>query len=246
MNRILFASFFWLLLSCGGHKENQETLKIACAANMQLAMDSIARIFKEDHNIQIDLTAASSGMLTAQIENGAPYDIFLSANMSYPERLFNNGLTTKPKVYAQGRLVFVCNKKESFRSIDEALNSNSIKRIAIANNETAPYGMAANTYLERKGVDKAINEKLVIGESVGQVNQYITTNVVEGGFTSYSFKVKNNEDYLFFEVDPTQFDPINQGVVIINQNETTEKFVDYLLSSEKCDAVLQHFGYFTN
>ncbi len=247
--RIVFPLFLFFLASCGG-TSNQKVIKVACAANMQFAMDSIAVIFEEEFGIQCDITSGSSGMLTSQIENGAPYDIFISANMSYPETIFDNGNGQEPFIYAKGRLLFVVDKNANYQSLDEALTDQTLERIGIADDRIAPYGMAASQYLRESHKMETLETRLVIGESIGQVNQYITTKAVDAGFTSYSFKVINKEDYMYFEVDQELFNPINQGVMLLNHGfneklEESEKLIQFF-SSEKCKAVLNHFGYLTD
>jgi len=246
----LSALFFWVFISCGATDGNQDHIKVACAANMQYAMDSIAIIFEADQGIQCDVTYGSSGMLTSQIESGAPYDVFISANMTYPERLFDAGKGDKPLIYGQGRLVFVFEKDQAFTTLDEALKAEQVERIGIADNRMAPYGMAADQYLNNTGQINVVKNKLVIAESINQVNQYVSTGAVDAGFTSYSFCVKKEEAYNFIEVDTSLFDPINQGVMLLEHGRTntknhSEAFINYL-STEKCKAVLNYFGYLTH
>ncbi|NOQ72318.1 MAG: molybdate ABC transporter substrate-binding protein [Crocinitomix sp.] len=245
--RIIIAFLLGFLVSCGASTNNEKTIKIACAANMQLAMDSIAVLFNAEHGIQCEVTTASSGMLTAQIENGAPYDIFVSANMSYPNMIYKNGNGSKPVIYAKGRLLLVVNNQNQYASIDEALADPQIRRIGIANDKTAPYGMAATQYLMETGKMEELKSRLVTGESVGQINQYLITGAVDAAFTSYSFKVKNGNKFNYFEVDPAYFEPIDQAIMILdhgNKHHASES--NELLkffSSLKCKDVLNYFGY---
>ena len=253
----LFTAFTFLLIlaACGssGNNDpsgNDKSLNVACAANMQFAMDSISVLFEAEHGIKCEITSGSSGMLTSQIENGAPYDVFVSANMNYPETIFNNGHGEKPFVYATGRLVFVTSKTKGYQSLEEALADENLKRIGIADHQTAPYGMAANQFLNETGKIEKMQGRLVIGESIGQINSYITTGAVDGAFTSYSFKVKNEEDYLYFEVDSDYFDPINQGAMVLNHGlencpDESDLFLEFF-STDKCKDVLKYFGYLAN
>lgn len=250
----LFAAFAFLLIfvACGssdidGLTNDEKSLNIACAANMQFAMDSIAVLFESEYGIKCEITSGSSGMLTSQIENGAPYDIFVSANMNYPETIYSNGHGEKPIVYATGRLIFVTTKDKPYQSLEEALEDENLERIGIADYQVAPYGMAANQFLNESGNQKNMQGRLVIGESIGQINSYMTTGAIDGAFTSYSFKVKNKENYTYFEVDPAFFDPINQGAMVLNHGlennlEESELLVNFF-STEKCKDVLKYFGY---
>lgn len=253
----LFTAFTFLLIfaACGssgtdGSTNNDKSLNVACAANMQFAMDSIAVLFEAEHGIKCEITSGSSGMLTSQIENGAPYDVFVSANMNYPETIYSNGHGEKPIIYATGRLIFVTAKDKSYQSLEEALEDEKLERIGIADHQIAPYGMAANQFLNESGRQESMQGRLVIGESIGQINSYITTGAVDGAFTSYSFKVKNEENYTYFEVDPALFDPINQGAMVLNHGlenspEESELLVNFF-STDKCKDVLKYFGYLAN
>ena len=248
--RVLIFVFFVTatLIGCTSSGAEVKSINIAVAANMQFAMDSIAVLFEKEYNIKCDVSTNSSGMLTAQIENGAPYDVFVSANMRYPNKLVRDGLASPPYIYAHGRLVFVYSSKEEYQTIEDALDSEKIRRVAIAEKKTAPYGTAAIEYLESVGKRKKYASKIVYGESVGQVNQYLRTNAVDAVFTSYSFVTKFNKKYHFIEVDQHHFTKIQQGVVIVdygakNNAEESKLFVSFL-KSQRCKAVLEHFGYF--
>lgn len=249
MKHLLLISTVILFFACSGEHKSQ-TLKIACAANMQFALDSIAVLFESEHDIRCEITYGSSGMLTAQIENGAPYELFFSANEAYPEHLYGLGKGEEPFNYAKGRLLLVYSKDKSYQSMKEALNGDGVNRVGIADNRTAPYGMAANAYLESNGLKDGLNDKLVVGESIGQVNQYIVTGAVDMAFTSYGFKIKHGGDYQYLEVDQAFFDPIRQNAMVLTKqdgevNESAEKMVKFI-QSPKCKAVLDYFGYFTD
>ncbi len=254
MKQLIALILVLVLAACGGSSEGAKTaqpLKIACAANMQYAMDSIAVIFTQKYGIQCDITSGSSGMLTAQIDNKAPYDIFVSANMDYPQAIYEKQNGDAPQVYAKGRLVLVVNKTKAFGSINEVLMSDEVQRIGLAEVETAPYGMAAQEFLKTQGYFQQLNDKWVVGESIGQVNQYITTGAVDAAFTSYSFKVKNELAFNYFEVDQQLFTPIQQGIILLEHGKNTnadasKKFVTFLTESPTCKAVLNYFGYLTN
>lgn len=241
-----------LLLSCaddGAGKSGQERgkVQIAVAANMQYAMDSIVRLFEEVENIECEITANASGMLTAQIEKGAPFDVFVSANMEYPEVLVKNGWSKKPSVYCYGRLVLVYSKEMVAKEVEAVLKNPQVKRIALADPETAPFGIAAIEYLRTVGLFTHYEDKFVYGESISQVNQYITTKSAEAGFTSKSFLTAFGKDYNFIEIEEAKYGQIEQGVSLLKHGwtknkEAAEKFIAFL-GNEQCKEVLNHFGY---
>lgn len=244
------------MVACSGRDsatdkpEEKEPLHIATAANMQFAMDSVAKVFEAEYGYPCQVTANSSGMLTAQIENGAPFDVFVSANMKYPNELKKKGLGEKPEIYAFGKLVLVYPKNKPFSGVEEVLSDPGIRRIAIANKETAPYGMAATEFLQVTGLYTKYEKKLVTGESIGQVNQYLVSGSVEAAFTSSSFLTEYGNQFRFLEIDQKYFKEISQGMQILkygrkNNPQGAEQLLEFL-TSEKGKAILTHFGYRVN
>lgn len=237
------------LLSCGSATDG-ETIKVACAANMQYAMDSIAVLFEIETAVHCEITSGSSGMLATQIENGAPYHFFISADMNYPQAIYEKGSGEEPFGYAKGRLIFVMPKDAPYKTIEEALMNTDLKRIGIADTRLAPYGMAADQFLRQTDIYNVVSPRLVVGESIGQINQYLTTGAVDGAFTSYAFRIEHENDFTFLEVDPATFEPIQQGAIVLQHgvnenNEATQKLKNFL-TSPKCKAVLTYFGYLTD
>lgn len=241
-----------LLASCGNGGENNDpqepvVLNIAVAANMQYAMDSIVSLFEAEENIQCNVTANASGMLTAQIEQGAPYDVFVSANMEFPRELKKKGFSKAPTVYCYGRLALVFGMDKKYETVEAVFADPGVKRVAIADPETAPYGIAAIEYLNNVGLFAGNKERIVYGESISQVNQYISTASVDAGFTSMSFLTKFQSDYGYLEIDENKYAQIEQGVSLLKHGwteneETAQKFITFL-GSEKCRKVLTWFGY---
>ena len=174
-----------LMISCG-RNEKEGPLTIATAANMQFAMEDMIRAFEVAADISCELVVSSSGKLTAQIHEGAPFDILISADMKYPEDLYRAGLTeTPPQVYAYGKLV-LWSLQDSLELSLQALKSPNVRHVALANPETAPYGKAALEVLQYHGIYEEVREKLVFGESIAQTNQFIISKAAEAGFTAMS------------------------------------------------------------
>ncbi len=240
--------FILLLVLVSCNTSQKKTLNIACAANMQKAMDSIVAVYMGKTNVDCTITASSSGILTTQIENGAPYDIFISANMMYPEKLFDDQLATKPLIYARGSLILVYPKEMDVNlTLSDILTSNSINKIALADPKTAPYGFAAEECLNIKNLYDSLKHKIVFGESIGQVNQYATTQTADAVFTSKSFIIENSSLYNHITIDTSLYSPINQGVSLIKKDNHTAKksakqFLKFL-ESDRVSAILQYFGY---
>lgn len=245
-NLFIFFSLIFFLLSCA--KDEQSKLTIATAANMQFAMKEIVQSFEKETGISCEMVISSSGKLTAQIKEGAPYDIFVSANMKYPNELYKSGFTLKqPDIYAYGKLVMWSIRKDIKLSF-EVLEDEHIKHIAMANPKTAPYGFSAKEVLINKGLYQKIEKKLVFGESVSQTNQFITSGVAEVGFTAKSVVMapKIKEDSNWLEIDSNLYSPIAQGMVILinrKEQEQNAKEFNFFLLSSKGKEILNNFGY---
>ena len=233
------------MTSC--HQAKSEKLNIAVAANMQFAIKELAKKFTNQTKIECDLIISSSGKLTAQIREGAPFDIFVSADMKYPTALYNNGFTEKqPRIYAYGKLVIWTMEKDILPTID-VLEKNKINHIALANPKTAPYGSATIEVLKHFDIYDKIKNKLVFGESIAQVNQFVISRAAEIGFTAKSvllsseLKDKGN----WTDIEATTYSPIEQGVVILkntNREKEAKQFYDFLFSNEGKE-ILKDFGY---
>jgi molybdate transport system substrate-binding protein len=223
-------------------------LKVAVAANLQGVIKVLGKDFKQKTGIDIEPIVGSSGNLTTQIKNGAPFDVFLSADMSFPENLYKEGFSAKePAVYAYGSLVICSTQDIGFENWERTLMSERVKKIAIANPAIAPYGKAAEESLKEKGILDDIKPKVVYGESIAQVNTYITTSVVDVGFTTRSLikDLEGKTKLYWMAIDPKSYTPIKQGMIIIKQTkqaESAEKFYQYMLSPA-AKAILKEYGY---
>ena len=227
------------------------TINLALSANVSYAIEAIKKEFSLLHpNVGIKVIVGSSGKLTAQIKNGAPYDVFMSANMKYPEALYKDELAlSKPLVYAQGSLAYLSVKKRDFSQGLKLLENEAIKKIAVANPKTAPYGKASFEALENIAILDKIKEKIVYGESAAQTLSY-TISVVDVGFIAksslYSPKLKRfKEGENWSEVDAKLYTPIEQGIVILShakENQDAKAFYEFILS-EKAKKIFIDYGY---
>lgn len=239
---ILFALLFFTTASFA------QTLKVAIAANLQGVTKILGKDFKDKTGIEIEPIVGSSGNLSTQIKNGAPYDIFLSADMAFPESLYKEGFSAKaPEVYAYGSLVICSTSDIGFENWERMLLSARIKKISIANPAIAPYGKAAEEALKQKGVWGDIQSKIVRGESIAQVNTYITTGVVDVGFTTQALiKDTEGKTKLYWTlIDLKSYAPIKQGMVIIKASKeaaNAERFYRYILS-KAAKTILKEYGY---
>lgn len=238
-----------LFITASSCKEDSTVyLNIATSANVQYAMNEIVAEFENTYDINCHIISSSSGKLTAQIKEGAAYDIFMSANLMYPEYLFNEGLTEQePIVYALGALV-LWTMSEDIALGFETLNSERIDHIAIANPATAPYGAAAKEVLNKLGLYDSLKNKLVFGESISQVNQFINSGAAQIGFTSKSVVLSPRLEQAgrWISIDSTLHQPISQGMVSLIHGKSTKenksKFMTFMKSSE-AKKILEAYGY---
>ena len=223
-------------------------ITIAVAANMQFAMKTLTHNFTKETGIRCNLVISSSGKLTAQIKQGAPYDLVGSADMKYPNVLYKDGLALqKPKIYAYGKLVLWSMDKSINPSL-AILKSNEVKHIACANPKTAPYGVATIQVLKHNKIYIILKNKLVYGESISQTNQFITSKSAQIGFTAKSVVLspEMKGKGRWNELNPSGYNAIAQGVVILKQDQTKEvsakKFYNFLFSAE-AKKILKDYGY---
>jgi len=228
-----------------------ETITIAVAANVSYAMDELKAEFIKTHpDVKIRVALGSSGKLTAQIKNGAPYGLFMSANMKYPQALYKDKLAlTKPLVYAKGALAFLSLHERDFSKGMNLLKEPSIKKIAVANPKTAPYGIAAKEALKKAGVYDDVKSKFVYGESISQTVSYAITAAEIGMVAKsslYSSKMKHFKEGLHWNsVDTSLYTPIQQGIVLLKGSgniKEYQEFYDFILS-KRAKTIFLKYGY---
>lgn len=250
---MLLKKYIIILLFLFCFRLHAEDITVAVAANLQFVFQEISTNFKNKTGIEVKTILGASGKLTAQILNGAPFDIFMSADNDYPQSLYKTGFTYgEPKIYTYGSLVFWTFKDVKLEEINRLLLSSDIKTIAVANPKTAPYGREAVNYLKNSKIYEKIKDKLIYGESISQVNQYISSGSSDIGITAKSIVVspemKNKGKWV--AIDEKSYNPIAQSVVILkygnDKNPKSSKlFFDYLFSDEVKHLFLK-YGYKIN
>jgi len=228
-----------------------EQIRVAVAANASHVMEDLKQTFSKMHpEVKVEVILGSSGKLTAQILHGAPYDVFMSADMQYPQTLYAQKFAlSKPEVYAQGTLSLLSQKKRDFSSGMYVLKDSDIGKIAIANPKTAPYGKAAKEALEHVKLYSELAHKFVYGESISQTLSYVMRAADIGLVATsalYAPQMKAYQKNIHWsEVDTTFYTPINQGMVILKQakeSNAAKMFYDFMLSA-KAKEILKQFGY---
>lgn len=227
-----------------------KTITVAVAANAQYVMQDLSHVFKQETGINIRSVVASSGKLTALIKNGAPFNLFLSANMKYPTYLYKHHLTiTKPKVYAKGSLVLWTLKNISLKDRIYILRNPNITTIAIPNPKNAPYGVQAVKAMKSAKLFNIIKPKLIYADSISQTNQFIYSKSADLGITAKSVvmspNMKNKGSYI--DIDTKLYSPIKQGVVVLKYANTSNKKVTMkfykFLFTKKARSIFKQFGY---
>lgn len=226
-------------------------LSVAVAASMQYVFDDIKAEFKKETGHEVQAVYNSSGKFVTQIMNGAPFDVFLSADMEYPDYLHAQGLTTAaPKVYAYGALVLWTMKNMDLQQWQNLLSTGGGYKLAIANPKTSPYGREAMRALAYYQLNSKLKSRLVFGESIAQTNQYIHSGVAELGFTAKSV-VSSKEmqgQGRWIELPRVSYQPIAHGAVILmhgkmNNGALAKQFYDFLYSV-KARAIFERNGFF--
>lgn len=227
-----------------------QTITVAAAANMKYAADDIAKAFTKESGINVKIITGASGKLTQQIMSGAPYDAFLSADVEFPAKLAQGGFTTTPsQVYAYGTLILWSDTGVDLSKGVAVVADSSVKKIAVANPKTAPYGIEAMNAMKYYKVADLATPKIITAESISQVGAYVTTKAVDVGFMAKSIvlspEMKNVGKWV--EVDPKSYNTIDQAMVGLKngtpENQIAAKKFLRFMSSAKALEILKANGY---
>jgi molybdate transport system substrate-binding protein len=236
-----------LISSCrNADRAPHSELLAAVAANVADTINETSQAFEAKSGIHVKVSAGATGALAKQIENGAPFDLFISADVETVDRLIAEGklIPATRHVYARGKLV-LWSRPESpveLSSLEEIAQAR-VQKIAVANPEIAPYGKATIEALTSTGLIDRVRQKLVYGESVNQVYQFAQTGNVEAAFIPLSMTRRSAGSY--FEVDEKLYKPIDQalGVVSSSHAQTSAiQFTDFITGTDG-RAILEKFGY---
>ena len=229
-------------------------ISVAVAANLSDVIEVFKIEFaKTNPNTKVNTVLGASGKFTTQIKSGAPFDLFLSADMKFPESLYaENIAVTKPVVYASGALAMVSTKGLDLSKGMAVVADPKVEKVAIANPKTAPYGTASVEAFKNANVFEKVEPKLVQGDSIGQALQFALT-AADVGFVNasafYSDKMKAyKKGVQWVDVDPKLYTPIAQGIVLLKQaenNAEAKAFYDFVLSA-KAKQIFKNYGYLVN
>lgn len=229
------------LLGAPLHSQPTHKLRIAAAADLQFALAEVVKDFRAAHpDVDVETVFGSSGNFYAEIANGAPFDLFLSADVEYPRRLIRDKLATEDSlfVYGKGHLAAWIPKSSALdlpRLQMRAVMAPEVKHIAIANPQHAPYGRAAVAALKSAGLYERVADKLVLGESVGQAFQFVRSGAAEIGIVALSLAVAPaaRDEGRYWEVPDSLYPKIEQAGVILSRTESRDAaraFRSYMLT----------------
>lgn len=251
-----FSQFFRLLLgvSLSGSlllcplAVQAESVSVAVAANFTGPMKELAARFKQKSGHDLKLTFGASGKFYAQIKQGAPFQVFLSADQEKPLRLEQEKQTIPGSrfTYAQGSLVLWSSKPGLVDAKGQVLKQGSFKHLAVANPKLAPYGVAAIDVLTRMGLKQSLQSRFVQGENIAQTYQFVASGNAELGFIAYSQVIKTNPPQGSIWVIPQSFyRPIRQDAVLLNKAKNSaaaREFMAYL-KSKPAREIIKGYGY---
>lgn len=225
-----------------------QTVKVAAAADLRFAMDEIVKEFKKTNSAaNVEVIYGSSGNAFTQISNGAPFDLYFSADIIYPQKLKDAGLTlSDPKLYAIGRIVLWSASLDVSRGLSVLVGNPKIK-IATANPEHAPYGQRSVEALKFYRLYEKVEKQLIYGENISQAAQFCLSGNAEAGLIALSLvlspSMSNQGKY--FLIDEKAHRPLEQAYVILNQakqNKVAFSFAEFI-SSPAARLIFEKYGF---
>jgi molybdate transport system substrate-binding protein len=230
----------------------EREINVAAAADLSSALQEVAANYEKRTGVMVKLSFGASGALTQQIQNGGPFDVFFSADMDYPKQLIAGGQAESATLYryAVGRLVLWV-PKDSPLDVEhkgmDVLQDASVKKIAIANPQHAPYGRAVVAALKHYGLYEKVSDRLVLGENVSQAAQFVESGNAQVGFVALAHAIapamQGKGRYWMVPVEA--YPPLDQGAVLISRSphrQDAAAFLEYVKTAEVA-AVLRRYGF---
>ena len=248
---IRFLVSLCFLLSLAVPASAAEEITIAAASDLNFAFKDLVAEYQKSTGNTVKLTLGSSGNFYAQLQNGAPFDVYFSADIGYPKKLEEAGMTVPGSLYryAVGRIVLWAgnqSKVDVAKGI-EVLREPTIRKVAIANPKHAPYGRAAVAAMEHYKVYDLAKDKLILGENISQAAQFIESGACDIGIIALSLALAPTMKTAgsYWEIPATAHPPIEQGAVVLKASkhqDAAKQFLDYLRSSAGQE-VMKRYGF---
>ena len=215
----------------------QNTLQVAAAADLQPVLPALIEQFEKQTHAKVEASYASSATLATQILNGGPFGLFLSADLSFPQKVAAAGLSDSPVPYARGTLVLWARNDSPVQPLSiDSLRSPGLRTVAVANPEHAPYGRAAKAAIEKLGLTDILKAKLVVAENIAQTAQYADSGNADAGLISLTSALtpRLSADGKYVPMPEDSYPPLLQAAVVIKQAPAAQEarqFLDFLLSA---------------
>lgn len=226
-----------------------QKLRVAAASDLKFAMQELSTAFERQTGIKVDVTSGSSGNFFSQIQNGAPFDLFFSADLLYPKKLAEAGFAEPETLqeYAWGRIVIwvpAGSKVDVAKQGWNALLDASVIKIAIANPDHAPYGLAAVSALQKAGIYELVKTKLVYGENISQAAQFVQSGNAQAGIIALSLAISPGmKEGMIWKIPEEMYPPIEQGAVVLKsaKNKTAARaFLEFVKGAPGREILKKH------
>lgn len=252
LKRSCFFAVIFLSICFSYTVQAAEKLSVAAASDLKFAMDDICRTFEEiNPGIEVRVSYGSSGNFFAQIRQGAPFDIFFSADNSYPKYLEEEGLAVRGtrELYAVGKTALWISKKSklNFQKGLKVLLEPEVKRISIANPKHAPYGRAAEEALRYYGLWDKVQDKLVFGENISQAAQFVQTGAVDIGIIALSLAISPRmaNEGSYWIIPTESYSRLEQAYAVLQRGKDKSSVKTFLefVQGKKGKKILSHYGF---
>ncbi len=236
-----------MLLLAVGNVSLADVVRVAVASNFNEALHAVSQTFEQQTGHELLVSSASTGKLYAQIKHGAPFDVFMSADTATAERLVSEGLAHADSLqaYALGQLVLLSNHNK--QPCEQVLTEPNLRYFAIANPNTAPYGLAARQVLQKLQLWHLLEPKLVMGENIAQTMQFVYSQNADAGLVARSLIVNREipENQCVWVVPETHYQPIKQSLVVLNaasDKPAVQQLMAFLAQAD-VRKLISDFGY---
>src|SRR3954452_8868376 len=242
---------FGIFLVAGACLAQAGELNVAAASDLSFAMKELSANYEKQTGTVVKVTLGSSGNFFTQIQNGAPFDLFLSADIDYPKKLEAAGLGEPGTLYqyATGKIVLwvpAGSKLDVTKGL-AVLSDPSVRKIAIANPKHAPYGRAAVAAMTKQGIYEKLSDKLVFGENISQTAQFVESGNADIGIIALSLALAPamSDKGKYFEVPQDMYPPLDQGAIVIKASQKKEQAKQFLAYLKTADgvALMQRYGF---
>ena len=249
-NSIYLGSLCFFLFFQMYQLQAQDKILVAAASDLKFALDSVVSVYQQ-HNpsVKIQVTYGSSGKFFEQIQHGAPFDMYFSADKGYPQKLHEKGFTaSEVRIYGIGRIVLWSKRLDPNKAKMNSLSDNRIKKIAIANPEHAPYGERAKESMLYYGIFDKVSSKLVYGENISQTAQFVQLGAADLGIVALSLALSPNmkkSGGMYYVIPEESHPPLEQGYVILEKGKNKQAVVQFynFIASVEAIQILKRFGF---